>query len=289
MAECSGTGCSVVSGFNVYDITAPLTYTADANEGFSLTIDGFDSDTRILRGIGVQILRIDTTAASEDITAIITVSGLTFASGNNTGEPNDGGALYALVNNAAVVVSGSVFGGNAADGDGGALFIRTEGFGELPIQISDVTFDTNSAGGDGGGAYIAGNSGQIVEILDTEFFDNDGANGGGLHIEGLNPPDPVFTRVNYVEIFDTDFSDNIARSGNGGGANISTNVIDMDITGFVRNLAQSESGSGGGFYLRGNFSDFTMVNTGFVGNQATVDGGGFANEVSDALPASQSD
>ena len=281
VAECSGTGCSVVSGFNVYDITVPLTYTADANEGFSLTIDGFDSDTRILRGIGVPILRIDTTAASEDITAIITVRGLTFAEGNNSGEPNDGGALYVLVNNAGVVVSGSVFGGNAADGDGGALFVRTEGFGELPIRIADVTFDTNSAGGDGGGAYIAGNSGQIVEVFDTEFLDNDAANGGGLHIEGLNPPDPVFTRVNYVEIFDTAFSDNIARSGNGGGANISTSAITVDIVGFVRNLAQSASGSGGGFYLGRNFSNFTMVNTGFVGNQASVDGGGFANEVSD--------
>lgn len=279
VAACSGTGCSVVSGFDVYDITAPLTYTADANEGFSLTIDGFDSDTRILRGIGVPILRIDTTDANEDITAIITVRGLTFASGNNTGEPNDGGALYALVNNAAVVVSGSVFGGNAADGDGGALFIRTEGFGELPIQIFDVTFDTNSAGGDGGGAYIAGNSGQIVDISDTDFFDNDAANGGGLHIEGLNPLDPVFERVNYVELFDIGFVDNIARSGNGGGADIATVAFDIDVAGFVRNIATS--GSGGGLYLRRNFFSLSVVNTGFVGNQASVDGGGFANEVSD--------
>lgn len=281
VAACSGAGCSVVMGSDVYDITAPLTYTAVEPEGFSLTIDGFDSDTRILRGIGVPILRISTADATGDVAAIITVNGLTFASGNNAGEPNDGGALYILVNNAGVVISGSVFGGNAADGDGGAVFVRTEGFGELPIDISDVTFDTNSAGGDGGGVYIAGNSGQIVYLSDAEFFDNDAANGGGLHIEGLNPPDPVFRRVNYVEIFDTAFIDNIARSGNGGGANVSANYTDMDISGFVRNLALSASGSGGGFYLRGDFLDFIMVNTGFVGNQATVDGGGFANAASD--------
>lgn len=35
-----------------YDIATRLTYMATATEGFSLTIDGVDSDTRILVGSG---------------------------------------------------------------------------------------------------------------------------------------------------------------------------------------------------------------------------------------------
>ena len=276
---CSGTGCATVGQFIVYDITTPLTYTADASEGFSLTIDGTDSDTRILRGIGVQILSIDTLGATDDFAAQIRVQGMTLVEGNNAGVPNDGGALSIRVNSALVEVSGSVFGGNAADGDGGALFIRAEGLGELPIVIDDVTFDTNSAGGDGGGAFVAARGSVEVQVLDTEFFDNDAANGGGLHVEGLDPSDPAFRRVGQVRLFDFDFTDNIARSGNGGGADIAANGLDLDIGGFVGNTASA--GNGGGMFVRSGFIGLDMVNVGFTRNLAGIHGGGFATDDND--------
>ena len=274
---CSGTGC-MTDGTDVwYDVATRLTYTATATEGFSLTIDGFDSDTRILIGSGNDgILFIDTTAASDDIIASIAVRGLTIVNGNNLGTPNDGGGLNILVNSARVEVSGSVIGGNAADGNGGGLFIRAEGIGELPIEIFDITFDTNSAGGNGGGAYVAATSSHFVDIFNVSFFDNDAANGGGLHVEGLNPADPVFEQVQWVRIDDYDFFDNIARTGNGGGADIAASDVNVGVGGFVRNLATN--GSGGGLYLRRNFLRFFMVNAGFTRNTAGVDGGGFATE-----------
>ncbi len=274
---CSGTGC-MTDGIDIwYNIATRLTYTATVTEEFSLTVDGFDSDTRILVGSGNDgILFIDTTAATNDLAAVIAVRGLTIVNGNNLGVPNDGGGVNIQVNSAQVEVSGSVFGGNAADGHGGALFIRAEGIGELPIAIYDVTFDTNSAGGNGGGAYVAATNSHFVDIFNVSFFDNDAANGGGLHVEGLNPADPAFERVMWVRIDDYDFFDNIARSGNGGGADIATNDMDIGVGGFVRNLATS--GSGGGLYLRRNFIRFWMVNAGFTGNTAGVDGGGFATE-----------
>lgn len=274
---CSGTGC-MTDGTDVwYDIATRLTYTATATEGFSLTIDGFDSDTRILVGSGNDgILFIDTTAASDDLTAFIAVRGLTIVNGNNLGIPNDGGGVNIRVNSAQVEVSGSVIGGNAADGNGGGLFIRAEGIGELPISIFDVTFDTNSAGGNGGGAFVAATSSHFVDVYNVSFFDNDAASGGGLHVEGLNPADPVFEQVLWFRIDDFEFFDNIARTSNGGGADIAASDVTVGVGGFVRNLATN--GSGGGLYLRRNFIRFFMVNAGFTGNTAGVDGGGFATE-----------
>ncbi|MBT8067809.1 MAG: DUF11 domain-containing protein [Gammaproteobacteria bacterium] len=276
VAECSGTGCIVVAGVSAYNITSPLTYTAAASESFSLVIDGFDSDTRGLVGASSNgILFIDTTAASGDFAAEIVVKGLTFANGNNIGPPSDGGALYILVNSPRVEVSGSVFGGNAADGNGGALFIQAQSPGELPIQIFDVTFDTNSAGLDGGGAFVAASNSHAIEVFNVSFFDNDAANGGGLKIAGFDPL-AIGLSTMSVQLDDFDFYDNIARNGNGGGADIATNDLDVGIGGFVRNIATN--GSGGGLNLRSNFLRFFMVNAGFTGNSADINGGAFATE-----------
>ncbi|MBT8143610.1 MAG: DUF11 domain-containing protein, partial [Gammaproteobacteria bacterium] len=275
--QCSGAGCTVVDTVSAHNVSSPLTYTAAATETFSLVIDGFDSDTRVMVGASNNgILFIDTSAAVDDFAAEIVVKGLTFLSGNNIGPPDDGGALYMLVNSPRVEVSGSVFFQNATDGNGGALFIQAQGAGELPIQIFDVTFDTNSAGLDGGGAYVAATSSHAIDIFNVSFFDNDAANGGGLKIRGLDPLATGLENVMWVQLDDYDFYDNIARAGNGGGADIGTNDIDVGIGGFVRNLATS--GSGGGLYLRRDFLRFFMVNAGFVGNTAGIDGGAFATE-----------
>ena len=274
---CSGAGCFTVDQASIYDIATPLTFTS--SEGLSLTIDGLDSDSRILgRDLNntnnAGMLFIDTTGAANDFGAEIVVKGITIADGNNVGD--DGGALNIHVNSPRVEVSGSVFEGNAADGNGGALFIRSETGAEFPIQIFDVTFDSNSAGLGGGGAHVAATSDRIVEVWNVSFFTNDAANGGGLEVEGLDPADPVFERVSWVTIDDFDFNDNIARSGNGGGADIAANDVDINIGGFVRNTASS--GSGAGLYVRRNFFALDIVNTGFAWNVAGIDGGGFAVE-----------
>jgi len=277
---CSGAGCFTVNQDSIYDIVTPLTFTS--TEGLSLTVDGINSDNRILgrdlnNSNNAGILFIDTTGASDDFGAEIVVKGITIANGNNVGD--DGGALNIHVNSPRVEVSGSVFESNAADGNGGALFIRSESGAEFPIQIFDVTFESNSAGLGGGGAHVAATGDRIVEIWDVSFFTNDAANGGGLEVEGLDPADPVFERVSWVTVDDFDFNDNIARSGNGGGADIAANDIDINIGGFVRNTASG--GSGAGLYVRRNFFALDIVNTGFAWNVAGIDGGGFAFESND--------
>lgn len=264
---CSGAGCTG----NVYNITSSLTYTAAASEGFSLTIDGFDSDTRILDGgATVSVLRIDTTAAA-DAAAIIAVRNLTIRQGAALGTPADGGALAILVDTAGVEVTGSVFEANAADNDGGALYIHADGFSEALLVVRDVTFDANGASGDGGAAYI-GSAGN-VDVSNIDFLNSDAPTGRGgcLVIEGPIPGDPTFRLASGASIVDVLFSGCSAIDG--GGAWLAAGSTGLEVTGFVQNTAST--GDGGGLFLADGWSGLGIVNTGFAGNQAGGSGGGF--------------
>jgi uncharacterized repeat protein (TIGR01451 family) len=278
VAPCSGAGCSG----GVYTLTTPLTYNAVATENFSLTIDGFDSDTRILSGNStVPILRISTLNATNDFGAQFTVRNLTFVNGNAAGDPADGGALAIEVNGAFIEISGSVFADNAADDDGGAVFLRLQEFGEAPVNIIDTTFARNEARGitgsgtgDGGALHVEASGGTGVFITDTDFIDNTAqGNGGGAEIAGLDPSDPEVARITAVSFFDVQFTGNSA-GGNGGGADVGANSVFVEIAGFVDNSATN----GAGLHVRENFFDLGIVNAGFAGNAASGDGGALATE-----------
>jgi len=263
---CSGAGCTG----NVYNIATPLTYTAAASEGFSLTIDGFDSDTRILDGgTTVSILRIDTTAAS-DGAVLVSVRNLTFRQGNALGTPDDGGAVAVLVESAGVEILGSVYEGNSAANNGGALYIRAEGVSEFQITIRDVIFDANGASGDGGAAYVGYAGGVLVDDVDFLNSDAPSGKGGCLVVEGIDPGDIAFRLASAVNILDVLFQGCSAVEG--GGAWLAAGSVEFALTGFIQNVASS--GEGGGLHLADGWSGLFMVNTGFAGNEALT-GGGF--------------
>ncbi len=281
VAPCAGAGCSA----GAYTLTTPLTYNAAAGEDFSLTIDGFDSDTRILSGNStVSILRISTLGATSDFGAQFTVRNLTFVNGNAAGDPADGGALAIEVQGAFIEISGSVFADNAADDDGGAVFLRLQEFGEAPVNIIDTTFERNEARGiagdgtgDGGALHVEASSGSGVFITDTDFFDNTAqGNGGAVEVEGLDPSDPAAARITQMDFFDVQFTGNSA-GGNGGGADVGANGVFVEIAGFVANSATD----GAGLHVRQNFFDLAIVNAGFAANAASGNGGALATESND--------
>ena len=257
-----------------------LTYTAAASEVSSLSILGAGSNVVFLDGSGqVPILRIDMTNVTAGDVGGVTVTNMTFSNGNAAGTQSDadGGALYVAMNTGMIVmVTGSEFYNNAADDDGGAIFIRgnvLEG-----IYLGDLTIDGNTARGiandgtgDGGGAHIAGGFGTVVEIIDIFFWDNIAqGHGGGLEVEGLLPGDPC----RFVNIYDVDFDNNqISGTGSGGGAAILAMDLSIDTTGFYDNVATV---LGGGLHLRGN-TGLYMKNGGFLGNIAP-DGGGLGTD-----------
>lgn len=275
---CSGGAgvCTIVEGRPAYDISTPLTYTAAASEGQSLTIDGTDLDFAILDGgVAGPILRIDTRAAN-DTPAEIVVQDLILINGNAVGTPANGGALAIFVDAAFVRVAGSVLANNAADENGGALYISAEGVGEAPITLEDLTFDTNEARGltdgtgHGGAAYVRAPEFAAVQVFDVDFLDGNAAgNGGCLAAEGL--PSEISPIVNTANIDDVLF-DSCTAGGDGGGAFLAAQTVNMEVTGFVRNVA---AGAGGGLFVANNWIDLTMINSGFAGNQADTGGGGF--------------
>lgn len=278
VAPCSGAGCTG----GVYILTTPLTYNAVATENFSLTIDGFDSDTRILSGNStVPILRISTLNATSDFGVQFTVRNLTFVNGNAAGDPADGGALAIEVNGAFIEISGSVFADNAADDDGGAVFLRLQEFGEAPVNIIDTTFARNEARGitgistgDGGALHVEASGATGVFISDTDFIDNTAqGNGGAVEIEGLDPLNPEVALITEVSFVDVQFTGNSA-GGNGGGADVGAYGVSVKIAGFVDNRATN----GAGLHVRQNFFGLDIVNAGFVGNAASGDGGALATE-----------
>jgi len=274
---CSS-GCSTNPSYPVpvYDLDAPLTYTAAATENQSLLISGFDSDTRILDGVlDAPILRIDTTAANADFAAQITIQGLTFTRGAARFSPIlNGGAVSVLAKQAGIRVEGSVFEGNSAVEDGGALYIFRTGPAEFPILITDVTFDDNEAGfgaspgGDGGAAYIAASAGSQVTIVNVDFLNGRASDDGGcLVVEGLPEAEPV----GLVSLVETYFGACLAQS-DGGGAYMRAYRTTLDRAGFIGNA--TTSGNGGGLHVELGWTDLSIVNSGFAYNSANGRGGG---------------
>lgn len=282
-AQANGESDTINVSAGTYNVATngTLTYTAVATENFGLTIEGNDSNTRILTGgMQVPILRIDTTAVISDSGISIEVRNMTFQFGNAVGTPDDGGALAILTdeslqpNEFAILigVSGSVFRDNRADDDGGAIYIR--GHAVEGIYLSDLTVEDNEAGGDGGGAYVAG--GQFttpISLSDIDFFTNLAAgSGGGLLAGGFDPDTASEDRNTSISLYDISFYNNVSQSvvGGGGGADVSSLDVNVAIVGFVDNTANM----GGGLRIRPNLSSFSMVNSGFAGNTADDRGGG---------------
>ncbi|MDH3806470.1 MAG: hypothetical protein OEU90_13500, partial [Gammaproteobacteria bacterium] len=275
---------NVADGFYNIATNGTLTYTAVATENFGLIVNGADSTLVTLDGGSqVPILRIDTTAVTLDDGIMIDVNDMTFRNGNAVGTPNDGGALAIVLDESnqpatfaiSVVVSGSEFYDNAADDDGGAVYIR--GIVIEGLVLFDLTFDGNQASGDGGAAYVAGwvfNT--PVSVVDIDFFNNMAqGNGGALVVEGFDAATPSEDRVNRVDLLDITFFNNQSMSltGGGGGADISALTTTVDLVGFIDNSAGNE---GGGLRIRQNFGTLVVVNSAFIGNTADDEGGGLA-------------
>jgi len=90
---------------------------------------------------------------------------------NNTADNGDGGALNFDSVHGDITITNSVFRGNAATaGNGGALAIP---YLDLPdsVIITGTTFDSNEADGDGGAIYIGQSDGTVV--IDSSTFTGD--------------------------------------------------------------------------------------------------------------------
>jgi predicted outer membrane repeat protein len=215
---------------------------------------------------------------------------------NNSSMTSSGGALDIYCSESATI-SGSTFTSNQADGDGGA--VHGEGC-ELEVENSlfhdnsavnggaiygmdadvetyESTFTNNSATGDGGAIYAYG--------IDAEYstFRQNSADGSGGALAGeygAEPDSSSFT-LNTADInggaiivmyasfsaYDSTFTNNSANGQ--GGAAWGFNYADSHESTWVGNQAAY----GGAIYSAGDSDYSYYLQSTFVGNTATVEGG----------------
>ncbi len=285
-AQSNGENDTINVAGGAYNVApgGTLTYTAAANENFGLVIVGDSMAPTVLDGGSlVPILRIDSTAVINDGGVNFEIMTLTFQNGNASTAPNnDGGALTILTDEsqqpsefATIVMLGDIdFLDNAAADNGGALYIRAHAV--EGIYLDNILFNRNQAGGDGGAAYVAGGLFTTPQFYNNIDFFNSMAqgSGGGLVAEGFDAATPGEDLGNSVSFFDITFFNNQSMSATegGGGADVSSLATFIDTVGFIDNQARV----GGGLRVRPSWSSISMVNTGFVNNTASEDGGAFA-------------
>jgi CSLREA domain-containing protein len=109
-----------------------------------------------------------------------------------------GGALYL---DATTTVTASRLSGNAADGDGGAIYNTNQYTNQGTMALAACTLSGNTAGGDGGGLA---NLGGTAAIANSTFSGNSAGAGGGIANLG-----------DTIAITNSTFSDN-SSTGSGG-------------------------------------------------------------------------
>ena len=194
-------------------------------------------------------------------TGRLTVTDCIFES-NQVNTTGNGGAI--LLNNELTSessITNSLFSGDTAPGDGGAVYAIIDG----TLNFASLSFVNNSAnGGEGGAVYVA--TRDYFNVSGSYFFNNvaRSSNGGGaLYFSQLQ---------GKIRITDSVFRENYAREGDGGAAYIQAYDGYIRRCTFDTNMAsqQTSDTKGGALYIEtSNAGDIIAVDTcTFFGNRA---------------------
>ncbi len=199
----------------------------------------------------------------------LTVNGSTFS--GNGGSNVDGGAIHHSAIEAASI-SDSTFDNNSVPGgDGGAIYdSSTNG-----MTLTNVTFTGNSAsGGDGGAVYDTSTGG--LTITNGTFTGNSAATGDGGAIYDTSTGGLVFNGGSVAN--------NSVPGGDGGGI-YDTSSGGISITNVVFTGNTATGGDGGAIFDISSVGTGPVSNNCFVGNTATLSGGGIDRGGTPALNA----
>ncbi len=190
----------------------------------------------------------------------LTVSGTEFLAN----ESEDGGAIY---NEGALQFTegtNTVFAGNTATGNGGAIYNASS-----DLQLAYASFTDNKAV-NGGAFYNAGQNVSITGVVfggmseDGTVEGNTAANGGAIYNKGT-----------MLTVTDAVFSGNTATGD--GGALYNEGALTMTGGSFTGNTAAN----GGAIYHKGTI--LTVTDAVFSGNAATANGGAIYNASTESV------
>jgi fibronectin-binding autotransporter adhesin len=273
------------SGADVVIFKSGLTGQIDLATGEMLI-----SDTLTIRGPGADKIAIDGQGVSRifhvrnnDADAHLTVSGLTFQSGDASAD-DSGGAILSVE---SLAVRNCVFAGNDAARQGGAIAVFQPLGDLIDVQIRQSSFFNNFNGLFGGGAVSIEVEGNVV-VKQCVFNGNssdtrDGAlsisrvSGGLLLVEKCqflgNRADEhgalgISSGTGTAILRGNVFTGNQATSGTAGAVAIFGGEVVFD-----RNvLSQNTAFQQGGGLLTGQFTSLTISHSRFVDNAAQLSG-----------------
>ncbi len=181
----------------------------------------------------------------------------------NNAADGDGGAIWIDGDDGWLEVDDSVIADNSAGAAGGGVFV-----GEVAeVSLRTSTVEANYAGDDGGGVYIRSTT-DGFSLADSELAVNSAAQqGGGLFVETSDGDEMVVLR--------STISGNVARDGGGIYINSPTDPLIIDQSTISDNTATFDGG--GVFIYLGYYAEITSST--ISGNEAGDQGGGvYLNE-----------
>jgi predicted outer membrane repeat protein len=277
-------------------LTGTITLTSGALDLISgnLTIEGPAADSLDISGNNAGAVFV---VFSGEKAAF---SGLTISNGsavNGAGIYNGGPAL---------TINSCTFSGDAASGNGGAIYNATHG----TLTITDSTFSGNTAALDGGAIYnlyshltigtttfqnnsatdggaIFDSDSAVVTVTSSMLSDNsasntggaiDSGNGASLSVTGssfsgnsaTNNNGGGIANASALTVFNCEFDSDSANNGYGGGI-FSTDKLTVTSGAF----SEDTSNGGGGIYCSGTL---TLASSNFNIDQSTNKGGGIENQ-----------
>ncbi|CAM8660954.1 hypothetical protein MCETE4_02218 [Acidimicrobiia bacterium] len=264
----------------------------NAQPGDTIDLTGLSGTISVLQEIAIPT---NVTITGPGVDAL-TISGLNLASGQNLFTVYGGSGLTTFSD---VTISGVV--------DGSAVNCASKP--SIDIKLDTVVVSGNAkASGNKSGAGLSADGCGSVEIVDSEFNNNESLySGGGAYIKTSN------IEVNTVTITGSTFDGNTVTTqssnyyySSGGGLWVSTYTVDINDSSFTNNdafytgagafvkaqtvmidgsdfslnTASVNSGSGVGVYMssRGQTSSATISNSSFDANTGYMGGGIYAED-----------
>ena len=159
----------------------------------------------------------------------------------NTG--SDRGVIWSLYNN--LYVSGSTFENNSGTGNGGALFVDTEGDRCKDLMVKDSTFINNSTTGKGGAIY---SSLEVLKLYGCTFTNNH-ANSEGGAVYATHWGNAYFSALTPIKVtLKDDVFEGNSTNENGGAI--------MVMAGNIQDVGEA------GSVFSGNYASGTLFNRG---------------------------
>ena len=171
---------------------------------------------------------------------------------NNRGVAGGGGGVYMDDSTNDLILNGTQFLSNTADGSGGGICANGN------LALTNVNVLSNTATGRGGGAISWGS---MVIVMGGRFENNysSGNYGGGLYAQHT-------LMVSDTQFIHNTITNTVRSDGGGAYGNGATTVTNSQ---FIGNVAGGDNG--GGLY---GYSTLTLFNTQFISNTAGYAGGG---------------